>query len=235
MKAYGPQKVEPFDRWFIVVTLALAGAVDELFEPLFSSVSAHLYHWAAPARQQIAGSSVTTQVMLYLVTTDFVGYWFHRFMHSSMLWRIHALHHSARSLNWFSGMRGSPLHMVVVLAPGTLMASLFLLTESRWAFVSLLLIEIGSQHVTHSNLQLPFARQLEWFLVTPRMHFVHHHREAKYGNSNYGFYFSIWDRVFGTYIDADDVPVGPLGLSENYTKKSMFVGLNLVESSPDDA
>lgn len=234
MPEYGPQKVEPFDRWFLLVALALAGLVDEVFGPLLSGLAHHVYQGAEAARVEVAGWSVTTQVIAYLIATDFLGYWAHRFMHTHALWRIHALHHSARSLNWFSGMRGSPLHMVVVLAPGALMASLFLLTENRVAFYTLLLIEMASQHLTHSNLRLPFARQLEWFVVTPRMHFVHHHREARFGNSNYGFYFSVWDHLFGTYIDADDVPnKGPLGLTEDYTKGSLFLGLQLREPAQD--
>lgn len=234
MEEYGKQQVEPFDRWFLVIALALAGGVDEVFTPLLTALAGHFYQAAAGTRQEVASWSVGTQVLAYLIVTDFLGYWAHRLMHTAAVWRIHALHHSARSLNWFSGMRGSPLHMLLVLAPGVLVASVFLLTESRSAFFILLFIEMASQHLTHSNVRLPFARQLEWLLVTPRMHFIHHHREARYGNSNYGFYFSIWDHLFGTYIDADDVPdKGPLGLVENYTRTSLFLGLKLTEEAPD--
>lgn len=231
MTEYGRQRIEFFDRWFLAVTLILAGAVDLVFGPLSQLLANDFYHWSQPARNYVANCSVPLQVALYLITTDFIGYWVHRFMHTEKVWRVHALHHSPRSLNWFSGMRGSPLHMILVLAPGTLTASLFLLASSRSAFIALLLIEIGSQHLTHSNLRLPFARQLEWLIVTPRMHFVHHHRDPEFGNSNFGFYFSIWDHLFGTYIDADDVPnKGTLGVREDYTKLSLFLGVKLVET-----
>lgn len=230
MRDYGPQHVEPFDRWFLLIALLLAAVVDEVFGPLLASSVDQLYRWAGSARQHVAAWSVPAQVVAYLVTTDFLGYWAHRFMHGRRLWRIHALHHSSRSLNWFSGMRGSPLHMVLVLAPGAMMASMFLLTQNRWAFFTLLFIEMASQHFTHSNVRVPFARQLEWLIVTPRMHFVHHHREAAYGNANYGFYFSVWDHLFGTYIDADTVPrLGELGIMEDYTLDSMFWGIHLKE------
>ncbi len=228
MAEYEPQRVEPFDRWFLALALALAGAVDLVFGPPLESLAHLLYAGFASARQQVAGWSVTQQVLVYLVTTDFLGYWAHRWMHSPALWRIHAFHHSARTLNWFSGMRGSPLHMVLILAPGALMASLFLLTASHTAFYILLAIEMSSQHLTHSNVRLPWSRQLEWLVVTPRMHFVHHHRDLAYGNSNYGFYFSVWDHLFGTYVDARDVPdKGHLGLHEDYTTPSLCLGLRL--------
>lgn len=234
MEEYGAQPVEPFDRWFLAVALALAGIVDAIFGPSLTALANYLYQWAAPARQAVKGWSVTEQVLVYLIATDFLGYWAHRLMHTSAVWRIHAMHHSARTLNWFSGMRGTPMDMVFILVPGALMAPLFLLTESHTAFFILLFIQMASEHLTHSNLRLPFVRQLEWFLVTPRMHFIHHHRDMAYGNSNYGFYFSIWDHLFGTYIDSDDVPdKGPLGLMENYTMKSLFLGIKLTEPSPD--
>ncbi len=231
MEEYGPQKVEPFDRWFLVIALVMAAVVGEVFGSLSGGLANNLYHWAAPARQYVAGWSITGRIILYLVVSDFLGYWIHRLMHSEAFWRIHAFHHSAQSLNWFSGMRGSPMHVVLTLAPGTLIAALFLLAESRSTFLILFIVDIGSQHLTHSNLRLPFARQLEWLLVTPRMHFIHHHHDAAYGNSNYGFYFSIWDHMFGTYIDSAFVENrSRLGLSANYTKKSLFLGLRLTET-----
>jgi len=37
--------------------------------------------------------------------------------------------------------------------------------------------------------------------VTPDMHRVHHSVIDREHDSNYGFNLSIWDRLFGTYID----------------------------------
>lgn len=232
MADYGPQQVHPFDRWYLLIALLLAAAVDEGLGPILAATAHHIDLWTGSAMQQVAGWSVPAQVAAYLVATDFLGYWAHRWMHGRALWRVHAMHHSSRTLNWFSGMRGSPLHMVLVLAPGAMMASVFLLNQSPTAFWGLLMVEMASQHFTHSNIRVPFAKQLEWVLVTPRMHFVHHHREARYGNSNYGFYFSVWDHLFGTYLDADAVPrLGDLGLMEDYTMGSLFWGLKLQERS----
>ncbi|KPJ94333.1 MAG: fatty acid hydroxylase, partial [Gammaproteobacteria bacterium SG8_15] len=55
----------------------------------------------------------------------------------------------------------------------------------------------------HGNINLPkgLDRVLRWLLVTPDMHRVHHSVEDNEANSNYGFNLSIWDRLFGTYID----------------------------------
>ena len=70
----------------------------------------------------------------------------------------------------------------------------------------------------------------------PTHAFVHHHHDPRYGNSNYGFYFSFWDRLFGTYVDADDVPHrGRLGLCEEYTFTSMLLGWKLKVRDAEDS
>jgi sterol desaturase/sphingolipid hydroxylase (fatty acid hydroxylase superfamily) len=89
---------------------------------------------------------------------------------------------------------------------------------------------VGSQHLTHTNLRLPFEKQLEWFLVTPRMHFIHHNHQKQYGDSNFGSYFSVWDHLFGTYTDPSTVPdKDRLGLDADYTMGSLILGLRLKE------
>jgi sterol desaturase/sphingolipid hydroxylase (fatty acid hydroxylase superfamily) len=50
---------------------------------------------------------------------------------------------------------------------------------------------------------------LRWVFVTPAMHLIHHNPNPVATNSNYGFSFAIWDRLFGTYrADAPELPSG---------------------------
>jgi sterol desaturase/sphingolipid hydroxylase (fatty acid hydroxylase superfamily) len=53
----------------------------------------------------------------------------------------------------------------------------------------------------HSNVRVsPFVeRVLRWLVVTPDMHRVHHSIVRRETNSNFGFNFPWWDRLFGTY------------------------------------
>ncbi|RPJ14548.1 MAG: sterol desaturase family protein, partial [Deltaproteobacteria bacterium] len=55
----------------------------------------------------------------------------------------------------------------------------------------------------HSNIHIPVRvdRLIRLFLVTPDMHRVHHSVVIPETNSNYGFAFPWWDRIFGTYQD----------------------------------
>jgi sterol desaturase/sphingolipid hydroxylase (fatty acid hydroxylase superfamily) len=58
---------------------------------------------------------------------------------------------------------------------------------------------------THANISLPvwLDRGLSYVLVSPNMHKVHHHWKQPYTDSNYGAVFSVWDRLFNTYLELD--------------------------------
>jgi sterol desaturase/sphingolipid hydroxylase (fatty acid hydroxylase superfamily) len=46
---------------------------------------------------------------------------------------------------------------------------------------------------------------LEWIFVTPRYHHIHHSDDPQYYMTNMASLFTVWDRVFGTYVDPDKV------------------------------
>jgi sterol desaturase/sphingolipid hydroxylase (fatty acid hydroxylase superfamily) len=51
----------------------------------------------------------------------------------------------------------------------------------------------------HTNLDVDLGR-FEWLLITPNYHRVHHGARGL-SNMNLGFVLTIWDRMFGTYVD----------------------------------
>ena len=219
MPDYRPQRVERFDHLFVVIALSLAGVYDLFVAPLFVWMMEQSAVLVPAARDYLAQQSVFFQMAVYLLLSDFLSYWAHRLLHTSAVWRFHALHHSPISLNWVSGLRGGPLHYVLILTPEVIVASLFIHPANAWMLPALAIIGMLNQHLIHTSIALPWARQLEYFIVTPRMHFVHHHPDVRYTNSNYGFVFSMWDRLFGTYVDADHVDQkGLLGTDYPATK-----------------
>ncbi|MGB0891899.1 MAG: sterol desaturase family protein, partial [Flavobacteriaceae bacterium] len=58
---------------------------------------------------------------------------------------------------------------------------------------------------THANIKMSpkVDKLLSYIIVSPDMHKVHHHNLLPYTDSNYGNIFSIWDRIFGTYLELD--------------------------------
>ncbi|MBK8972685.1 MAG: sterol desaturase family protein [Hahellaceae bacterium] len=167
-----------------------------------------------------------TTALLYIVIADFGVYWAHRALHHRWLWNQHAWHHSSTYLYVGSGMRGTIIHAIVTALPYTLTALIVPVFAYDELFLYILLLDIANQQYIHSNIHIPGARWLEKVLVTPRMHQVHHHANPLRTNSNYGFIFSVWDRLFGTYTDPDILAGDePLGLDYPISKWRLFFGL----------
>jgi len=160
--------------------------------------------------------------LVYLLV-DLCCWGTHRLLHTPLLWRAHRWHHSPEHLDWFRGVRGSPVHQLFTLGPGALVTSLLPLPEQE----KLLLFVLDSlvQLLTHSNLDARYG-PLERWLVTPRHHRLHHARDRRYGDTNFAFVFTFWDRIFGTYSPPDAAPVDePLGLDEDIAAWRLPTGL----------
>lgn len=225
MAEYGPQRVDGQDVLIFALGILIVGSYDWLVAPIAIGAIELLGVPLRAINAEFERAGVVVQFICFAVLSDFLSYWSHRWLHGRSLWRFHAFHHSAKSLTFLSGMRGSPLHFIFVLTPGTLVGALFLASHSPWMVVALVLFEVVTQNLIHTNIRLPAERTLEKILVTPRMHFVHHHPDPRYNNANYGFFLSIWDRMFGTYVDADAVTSkGRLGIDYQASSIDLFLG-----------
>ena len=161
-----------------------------------------------------------------LVVGDLFGYWAHRLLHTSTLWHTHAWHHSPKHLYWAAGLRASPVHVLAIFVPAYASHLLFPVPEASAAAVAAIVVDTVNQHFTHTNVRVPFTRLVERILVTPRFHFAHHSANLERSNSNFGFTFTWWDRMFGTYTDPDTVPADdPLGLNYAASRWRMLLGI----------
>ncbi len=165
-------------------------------------------------------------VAFNFVLADFINYWAHRLLHSRWFWHTHAWHHAPKHLWWMSGLRGSPVHVLLNILPYTAAYLMCPTTAGGIVGMGVVLLGIANQHWQHSNIRLPYSHQIEWLLVTPRFHFVHHSAAPKFTNSNYGFLTTIWDRMFGTFVDPDTVPLDePIGLDYENSNTRLLIGL----------
>ncbi len=133
---------------------------------------------------------------------DLAIYVQHRLFHRiAPLWRLHRMHHTDLDLDVTSGARFHPLE--IILSQIIKMGVVVILGAPAWAVVAFEIILNGTAMFNHANVRLDLRvdRWLRLLLVTPDMHRVHHsvvHRET---DSNFGFNFPWWDRLFGTYCD----------------------------------
>lgn len=141
-------------------------------------------------------------IVLSVVAMDFVIYLQHVLVHAiPALWRFHRVHHADLDFDLTTGAR---FHTVeIILSMLIKFATIVVLGPPIVAVVIFEVVLNGMAMFNHANVHLPLAfdRVLRLLLVTPDMHRVHHSSEDNETNSNYGFNLTIWDRIFGTYID----------------------------------
>jgi len=148
-----------------------------------------------------------------LVVLDLLIYWWHRANHEiPFLWRFHAVHHYDRFLDTTTALR---FHFGEVALSALARAGVILLIgfplASVLAFEAMLLI---AALFHHSNLRLParFEAGLARVVITPSLHWVHHHARRVDTDSTYGTVFSFWDRLFGTTTATRRTPDMPIGV-----------------------
>ena len=137
------------------------------------------------------------QFIAIMLLTDFVQYWLHRAFHRvPALWRFHAVHHSARTMDWIAGARMHFLEIIILRAATATPALVIGFDESAiQAYV--LLVYVYSTFI-HGNIGTNFGF-LEKVLVFPRFHHWHHGIEDDAVDVNFAIHFPFLDKLFGTY------------------------------------
>ncbi len=196
--------------------LSLAGINGLLGWAVVVPVSAAAAHWAPAWRPDWLAGGVGLGLDLLLL--DFWIYWWHRLNHRwPLLWRFHEVHHLDEFLDASSALRfhagevllSALVRALVIVVAGVPLASVVVF-ETVLAVVVLF---------HHSNLRLPraFERRLSLVIVTPSIHWVHHHATQADTDSNYSTVLSGWDRLFGSsspHPRAVDMAIGVEGQRE---------------------
>jgi sterol desaturase/sphingolipid hydroxylase (fatty acid hydroxylase superfamily) len=141
--------------------------------------------------------------LMYYGVGDFGAYWMHRFWHLSPIWPVHRWHHSPTSMYWLAGYRASLLQLVLQGLPWAFAYSVLGMAP-WWIFLVVTTSHILLNDWMHMNVTWR-SNWLEWVFITPRFHHVHHSDNLTLSNTNFGVTFSIWDRLFGTYVDPETV------------------------------
>lgn len=140
------------------------------------------------------------KIVIAFIVLDFSIYLQHLIFHYiSILWRIHKVHHADMDIDVTTGLRFHPLEMIL-----SMLIKMVVVAIIGAPVLAVIIFEIilnASSLFNHGNIKLPriFDKILRFFIVTPDMHRIHHSTIVNETNSNFGFNFSIWDRLFKTY------------------------------------
>jgi len=164
------------------------------------------------------------RVMAYVVIADFGHYWIHRFMHTTYVWRIHKWHHAPTYMYWLAGIRTTIPQQVIVNLP-YIFAYSFLDLSPWWMVFAIGAFNAFQNDWMHMNVTWR-SNWLEWFVVTPRYHHIHHSNHPVHYTANLAALFTLWDRLFGTYVDPEKIKE-PLsfGIGEKVPLVRLAVGI----------
>ncbi len=174
----------------------------------FGILIVKLSDWAATNQfglvYWLSTSTIGTIIISALALDLFGGWMSHMIEHKvPLFWRMHIIHHADNNVDVTSGLRHHPLEsvwrgiffLIAIIICGAPIYAVMIYQTLLTIFVAF----------THANISLPLwlDKGLSYVLVSPNMHKVHHHWKQPYTDSNYGAVFSIWDRLFKTYLNLD--------------------------------
>lgn len=179
---------------------------------------------------ELSRSSIKTWVIA-IVAHDLAYYWFHRISHRvTVLWAAHVVHHQSERYDFTVSLRqGSVATWIsyAFYAPLAILidAQVFLIVHAAYQLY---------QFFVHTR-AIGRLGPLEWVFATPSHHRVHHGSERRHLDRNYGGFFIIFDRLFGTFTPEDrepryGVPGGYAMTSPLFANTYMF--LRLLAASP---
>ncbi len=140
--------------------------------------------------------------ILSLVLLDLTIYAQHFLFHKvPLFWRLHRMHHTDLDIDVTTGAR---FHTIEIVASMVIKVSVVVnLGAPAWSVLVFEILLNATSMFNHSNVRIPIAIDafLRKIVVTPDMHRVHHSVIIEETNSNFGFNFPWWDRMFKTYRD----------------------------------
>lgn len=142
------------------------------------------------------------QAIIGLLFMDLIGaYSAHYVQHKTKpLWRFHLIHHTDTWIDTTSANRHHPGESIIRFIFTAL--AILVVGAPIWLFFMYQSFSVFLSQFNHANMKMSknIDKWLSYIIVSPDMHKIHHHYQLPYTDSNYGNIFSVWDRLFGTFM-----------------------------------
>ena len=179
-----------------------------IINAVFGIASVGVFAWISKSHFGIIhliNLPVWAELLIAILLFELIAqYSIHWLLHSvKWMWKFHMIHHSDTHLDVTSGTRHHPgdfimrevFALIAVIITGAPPAFYFFYRICTVFFT----------YFTHANISISpgLDKALSLVFITPNMHKFHHHFERPWTDRNYGNIFSVWDRLFGTFVYAD--------------------------------
>ncbi|HEY4944013.1 MAG TPA: sterol desaturase family protein [Rhizomicrobium sp.] len=167
-----------------------------------------LYHMSPPM-----------QMVAMVLTSDFVGYWNHRWRHwSRYIWAFHRVHHSQKTLTVATTYRFHILDETFLRLWLFIPFQLLGTTVTTWLTLDFIMAWLLL--VQHSEWDWSYG-WLGRIFVSPIFHRKHHSTDARLQNKNFSMLFSFWDDLFGTADRTSSAPT-TYGLEDGHMNETFY-------------
>ncbi|MBT3558850.1 MAG: sterol desaturase family protein [Rhodospirillales bacterium] len=189
------------ERWVVnILIIAVNTMIARFMFPAMALSAAFLAEDNGWGLLHMVGAPASIAFVVSLLCLDLAIYIQHVvFHHVPVLWRLHRVHHMDLDMDVTTGLRFHPIEIILslLIKAGVIIA----IGADATAVVLFVIILNASSMFNHSNIRLPkiIDTILRAAVVTPDMHRVHHSTIRSETDSNFGFFLSIWDRMFKTY------------------------------------
>ncbi len=145
-------------------------------------------------------------MILGILLMDLIGAWFIHWLEHKVkwMWKFHLIHHTDQQIDTTSANRHHPGESVFRFV-FTIMA-VIIIGAPMWMVFMYQTLSVVFTQFNHSNIRMPkwLDNTLGLVFCTPDIHRIHHHYRQPFTDTNYGNIFSIWDRMFGTFVIVDN-------------------------------
>ncbi|MBK9737860.1 MAG: sterol desaturase family protein [Saprospiraceae bacterium] len=200
------------NRLFDTISSLSSGVTNVIKDVLGLSIVIISYGWMV---DHVALMRLESAVLLYIIAfigLDFAGYWTHRFSHVvNVFWNRHIIHHSSEEYNLACALRQSVSEIFAIFT--ILFLPMALLGVPAKVVGTIAPLHLFAQFWYHTRLigKMGF---LEYIIVTPSHHRVHHAINPIYMDKNYSQIFIIWDKIFGTFQPELDTEIPVFGVTK---------------------
>jgi len=161
-------------------------------------------------------------IIVGLLFGDLFGQYIpHFIMHKvKWLWKFHMVHHSDTHVDVTTGTRHHPGEWL--FREFFMIIGVFVIGIPVWVYFLYRAAAALFTHFNHANVRIPIwiDKPISWIFVSPNMHKAHHHYKRPLTDTNYSNIFSLWDRLFGTFVYEDP--------------KNLRYGLDVLDDSTDE-
>lgn len=187
-----------------VISSLSSGITNTIRDGVKFSFAIISYSWLVDHMTVYKLEPVWLAVVIAFVVEDFSGYWMHRLNHRvNIFWNRHIIHHSSEEFNLSCALRQSISNTLRFAAIFMIPAALLGIPTKIFAILGPL--HLFMQFWYHTQL-IGKLGLLEYILVTPSHHRVHHAINPEYIDRNYSQILIFWDKLFGTFQpELDDV------------------------------